>query len=142
MIMKKILLLAVLPFMFTSCFVTRYVSNEQDLQYKFTGSHEEDVVYELGEPNEVTEYQNGGYSYTYELRGIDEKYQKTADQYIRVSFTDEDIVRQVRSTTTTRRKRFSVGRTVFAAVGIPIIIVVGGTIVAVVAAVEAEESSY
>jgi outer membrane protein assembly factor BamE (lipoprotein component of BamABCDE complex) len=137
--MKKILLLAVLPFMFTSCFVTRYVSDEQVWQNKFDGLQEEDVRFELGEPDKVTEYQNGGYAYIYDRRGIDERHQKIADQYIRVSFTNEDIVRQVRSTTTTKRKRFSAGRTVFAVVGIPVIVI--GTVVAVTVA-SVENSSY
>jgi hypothetical protein len=137
--MKRILLLAVLPFMFTSCFVTRYVSDERDWQNKFNGLQEEDVRFELGEPDEVTEYQNGGYAYTYKRGGIDEKRPTMAGQYIRVSFTNEDIVRQVRSTTTTKRKRFSVGRTIFAAVGVPMIATV--VLIAVVAA-EADTSSY
>ncbi|MDR1221972.1 MAG: hypothetical protein LBL07_03715 [Tannerella sp.] len=105
--MKKILLLtAVLPFMLTSCFVTRYVSDEPDLQRKFIGAHVEDVTFELGDPNKVEELQSG-YAYIYEREGYDWKPSKMVDQYIRISFNREDVARYIRSTTTKKTKRFS-----------------------------------
>jgi hypothetical protein len=131
--MKKILLwMAVMPFVFTSCFVTRYVSDEPDLQRKFIGAHVEDVKFELGDPDEVKDLQRG-YVYIYDRQGRVWKSRRMVDQYIRVSFNNDDIVRNIQSTTTKRTKKFSGWRTF----GLPFTILGGVVIVSTVVAAAA-----
>ena len=135
--MKKILLLlAVMPFLFTSCFVTRYASNEAELRRDYVGAYVDDIETVFGEPHEVRDLQRG-YVYTYNQQGRVWKSKKMVDQYMKFSFNENDEVRSIQSTTTRRTKRFSAWRTF----GLPFTILGGVVVAGTVATVVAAEKS-
>ena len=120
----RLLMLAIVPLMLTSCFSTRYVSNETDLKRNYADAHVEDVTFDFGKPSEVNESQRG-YTYLYNERIANEKVVIKNNQYVRFSFDNEDIVRNVQSTTTKKTRRFSAVKTFL---GLPFAIV-GGIVV-------------
>jgi hypothetical protein len=133
-VMKKTLQLlmpAIMLFMLTSCFSTRYVSNEADLKRDYMGAYVEDVEFEFGEPDEVTESPRG-YAYVYNEKGGIGTSSKMVDQYIRFSFNNKDAVRDVQSSTTKRIKAFSPAKTF---VGLPAIIIFSIIVPAVIVVV-------
>ncbi|MDL2222035.1 hypothetical protein LJC35_05740 [Parabacteroides sp. OttesenSCG-928-N08] len=113
------LVLLFCPLLFTSCFVTRYTSNENELKKQFANATVDDVKFNLGEPDEITETTTG-YVYLYNSQGRVWKSKKMVDQYIRVSFNEEHRVSSLQSTTTRKTKRFSVGKTIGLGVALPI----------------------
>ena len=117
----RLIMLAIVPLMLTSCFSTRYVSNEADLKRNYAGVHVEDVTFDFGKPNEVDESQRG-YTYLYNEKRVNEKIVIGNNQYVRFSFDNEDIVRNVQSTTTKKTKKFSPVKTF---VGLPFAIIGG-----------------
>ena len=129
----RLLMLAIVPLMLTSCFSTRYVSNEAELQRDYMGRYAEDIEFTFGKPNKVEENQRG-YSYIYNQQGRVWKSKKMVDQYMRFSFDNEDAVRNVQSTTTRRAKRFSAWKTF----GLPSAIV-GGLVIVPIAILAASE---
>ncbi|MDR1221971.1 MAG: hypothetical protein LBL07_03710, partial [Tannerella sp.] len=89
--MKKILLLLLLLPMLTSCFTTRYVSEEPVLKKQFMNAHVAAVEFDLGDPDEVRET-NRGYEYVY-LKDC-----PPGDCYRLFAFNGEDQVVGIKST--------------------------------------------
>ncbi|MDR0573039.1 MAG: hypothetical protein LBG96_03235 [Tannerella sp.] len=64
--MKKLISLVLLPLMFTSCFSTRAVIDEPNLNAEFIGVEAGTIEFEMGEPDRVIETERGyDYFYTY-----------------------------------------------------------------------------
>ncbi len=130
--MKKFLpIMLSMMFLLQSCFTTRYVSNENILRKEFANAMSSDVEFKMGEPKEIEE-QNNGYTYTYYYNPTSRR-SGAIQEYSRFSFDNNDNLRNIQSTKLVKQKRFSVGKTVFLSVGVPVIII---TVAALAAASE------
>jgi hypothetical protein len=106
-------------FLMTSCFVTRYVSDEKDLQAEFVGKHVEDVEFKFGQPDRTLKSRTrSGYVYVYNRTGQAGQAKEMTNQYVRIMFNQNDVVTAVESTTTKQVRSFSIWRSI----GLPAII--------------------
>ena len=135
----KYLLLLLMVISLQSCFTTRYVSIEHELKRDFIGASVDDVEFEFGEPDEEYDLRNG-YAYVYNYRGNTKNYRnQRASEYTRISFDNNDYVRNIQSTQTEKRRKFSGGNTAAAIVFFGII---APSVVIGVAMAAAAEDDY
>jgi len=134
-----IVILSICLFSLNSCIVStvtskRYVSTEPDLKRKYTGENINDIEFEFGKPDKVSDAKNGGYVYTYYYIGRPlGKGRGTEEQYINFLFDSDDKVGNVKSTTTVQRRRFNAGKTIWWWVGFPITLCIVGVGIAAAA---------
>lgn len=107
--MKKFISSILIICILSSCFSTRYVSDEEILRNNFMKSSVDDIEYEFGEPDKISNLKNG-YAYIYysqnRIRG-----RKNSDAYTRISFDSNDNVRNIQSTNLIKQKKFDGGGT-------------------------------
>jgi hypothetical protein len=112
---KNIIILLLFSCMLTSCFSTRYVSEQSELVKEYMNADVDDIEFEFGKPHETDELRNG-YAYTYFYEGKTQRSRKPVEQHIRFSFNNDGYVRNIQSTTTVMRRKFNAGDTVFACI--------------------------
>lgn len=108
---KTIALLLSAVFLFSSCKTTFYANNQRLLRNKYVNTPFENVLNDLGKPDEVEE-RTFGKSYVYYYMGRQNGVHEEVEQYTRFNVDRDGFVTDVKSTATVKTKRVSVGRTV------------------------------
>jgi len=106
--MKKALITLIsFSILLQSCYTTKPFVIERTLQKQLIGLAVEDVISQLGSPDEVDKTENR-YVYIY-------YYEQTNRQteYTKVTFGNDNFARSVQSTKTEVQRRFSVGKTIW-----------------------------
>jgi hypothetical protein len=103
-----------------ACTTTKIISNERILRDQLIGAHVDDVKNQLGEPNDVKEYDNRYvYSYYY-----DPANPKLPGDSTVINIDGEGYVKSLRSTRVEKKTVTSTGKTLGLVIPLAIVIVI------------------
>ena len=125
--MKNVLvLLLICALALQSCYVTKYVNNENALRREFGSALASDVRYKKGEPYRV-EQTSDGYVYYYfydhvEKGGLLQKDKPAVRMSERFSFDKDGNVRYIQSDNLVKQKKVDVGAIIVCAVAVPALV--------------------